>query len=495
MLHRVCYMLFALVLFLGCTDGTERRLQLEELERQNRADSLMTNDSLATILADYFDRHGTSNEQLRAHYILGRTYADKGEMPQALNAYNDAFDRADTTSRDCDYRTLSRVHAQTAQLYYSQLLPDNMIRHERLAMRYAKEAKDTICYMACYAMLAEGYELKNMNDSALHILLDTYSLYRKIGEGQMASSLCCSMADICRRKKDYVEAVKYMREYETQSDFFDESGNVESGREMYYYCKGLLCLDISDEDNAEYYLRKLLGIANNYILKNAALIGLRQYYTISFDKDSLIRYTHLCDSLSNIAHIEAEMQKTLQVQAMYDFTRNEQKSHQKEKEAEHFKATLIVVCALSVILFLLFSIAYIRKQNKNRRLEDRIQLLRGYAVNKSLQDSSVAQRFRQLLKENPYHYPELNDWKRLAALIDREVPCFRESLNQGTQPLTDFETDVCMLIKIQISSSDIARLKQCSPAYITQIRKCIYKKLFTKKGRADELDEYIMSLS
>ena len=87
MLHRVSYMLFALVLFCGCTDGTERRLQLEELERQNRADSLMTNDSLATILADYFDRNGTSNEQLRAHYILGRTYADRGELPQALNAY------------------------------------------------------------------------------------------------------------------------------------------------------------------------------------------------------------------------------------------------------------------------------------------------------------------------------------------------------------------------------------------------------------------------
>ena len=105
MLHRVCYLLFAVVLFLGCTDGTEQRLQLEELEQQNRADSLMTNDSLARDLADYFDRHGTNNEQLRAHYILGRTYADRGELPQALNAYNAAADRADTTSSDCDCHT------------------------------------------------------------------------------------------------------------------------------------------------------------------------------------------------------------------------------------------------------------------------------------------------------------------------------------------------------------------------------------------------------
>ena len=96
MMHRVLYVFFTLVLLSGCSDGTERRLQLEELERC---------------------RH-----------------ADWGEMPQALNAYNDAADRADTTATDCDYRTLSRVHAQTAQLYYSQLLPDNMLRHNRLAI-------------------------------------------------------------------------------------------------------------------------------------------------------------------------------------------------------------------------------------------------------------------------------------------------------------------------------------------------------------------------
>ena len=57
----------------------------EELERQNRADSVMTNDSLAEHLVKYFDRHGTPNERMRAHYILGRTYADMGEAPRAVD--------------------------------------------------------------------------------------------------------------------------------------------------------------------------------------------------------------------------------------------------------------------------------------------------------------------------------------------------------------------------------------------------------------------------
>ncbi len=56
----ILYVLAALLLA-SCTSGrhSEMLAQLEELERQNVADSLMTNDSLALALAEYFDRHGT----------------------------------------------------------------------------------------------------------------------------------------------------------------------------------------------------------------------------------------------------------------------------------------------------------------------------------------------------------------------------------------------------------------------------------------------------
>ena len=114
--------LLPMILLVACDDGARQRLQLEELERMNRADSLMTNDSLALDLAEWFDDHGTPNEQMRAYYILGRTYADLGEAPQAIEAYNDAADRADTTDADCDYKTLARVYAQKAEVFYYQLM-------------------------------------------------------------------------------------------------------------------------------------------------------------------------------------------------------------------------------------------------------------------------------------------------------------------------------------------------------------------------------------
>ena len=479
MTHRfTALLLLPLLLLTACTDSREERQQLEELERQNRADSVMSDLALAQSLADHFDRHGTSNEQLRAHYILGRTHADRNELPQAVATYNDAADRADTTAADCDYRTLSRVHAQLAQLYYSQLLPDNMIREERRAMKYAEMAKDTMAFLACYAMLAEGYDMKDM-----------------IGAEQQASALCCSMADICRQQKDYAQAEKNMCEFEAFSGLFDENGNIVRGREMYYSFKGLLCLDTFDKANAEHFFRKLLRVADNYDKKIAAFDGLQRFYTKYFNKDSLVKYVTLSDSICSIAHNEVEMQKTIQAQALYDYTHSERLAHQKELEANRFKTTLIVVCSLSAIMILLFVIAYIRYRDEKQRLRDRIRLLSGYAVNKNLYDSPIAQHFRQLLKANPYQIPSLSDWKELKTVISQELPDFHEKLRTDSYQLSDNEYDICMLIKIQTSCSDIARLLQCSRSNVTHIRERIFKQLFSKSGKADELDEYIMSLS
>lgn len=495
-LYIVVCLALVLVSVVACSNNeTEMRRQLSDLQACNQADSLMTNDSLAIALCEYFDHHGTANEQMMAHYLLGRTYADLGEAPQAIEAYDDAAGYADTTAQDCDYHMLCRVYAQKAQLYYQQLLPDKMIYEERLAMKYARQANDTLAFIACYAMMGEGYEVKNMLDSALFFLKDAYQLYKKVGFDEQASSLCCSMADICRQQGDYSHASEYMQEYESSSGFLDENGDVEPGMEMFYSFKGLLCLDLSDKEGAEYYFRKLLSNAYTYELQFAAHYGLSRLYAKYYDKDSLQKYNHISDSISQTIHNEVEMQKTLQVQAMYNYSRSEQKSFQKEKEANLFKMTLVVICTLSTVLVLLFIVIYIRNRNERKSLAERIQLLSGYAINRNLYDSPIADHFRQLLKANPYQNPDLNDWKDLVGLFDKEIPDFRKSLCREGYTLSDFEYEVCMLIKIQISSSDIARLKHCTPAYITQIRKNIYKNLFSKKGRASELDEYIMRIS
>ena len=120
-LYILCFV--AVCQLIGCGGGEEQLRQLAELEEQNHSGQPMQNDSLAEALVAYFDRHGNANERMRAKYILGRTYADMGELPRALETYFEAADCADTTASDCDFAKLICIHAQWYCFYFFIFLP------------------------------------------------------------------------------------------------------------------------------------------------------------------------------------------------------------------------------------------------------------------------------------------------------------------------------------------------------------------------------------
>ncbi len=106
------YLLILLLPLLSACHSRQMREELSSLQQRNQSDFPMTDDSLAAALCSYFDRHGTSNERLMAHYLLARTYADLGQASHALDEYHRAAEQADTAEADCDYKTLARVFGQ-----------------------------------------------------------------------------------------------------------------------------------------------------------------------------------------------------------------------------------------------------------------------------------------------------------------------------------------------------------------------------------------------
>ena len=126
-------LMLLLPLFFSCRPlhYSERRAQLDSLQRANQADTVFRNDSLQRILADYFDRHGTPDDRMLAHYLLGRAYYDMGETPLALHHYHEAIESADTTDKDCDFRQLGRIYGQMANTMYGQRMLEKSIEYFR----------------------------------------------------------------------------------------------------------------------------------------------------------------------------------------------------------------------------------------------------------------------------------------------------------------------------------------------------------------------------
>ena len=151
------------------TRKQQMRYYLVHASAQNKAYIPFTSDSIMKEVVEYYDSHGTPNEQMLANYLMGRTYADMDNPMVALEYFHNAIERADTTSNDCDYKTLSRIYGQTADLFHMQLLPEYELRDEKLAVKYAWKAKDTLSALILYEHLAGPYDRMNMKDSVISV--------------------------------------------------------------------------------------------------------------------------------------------------------------------------------------------------------------------------------------------------------------------------------------------------------------------------------------
>lgn len=96
---------------------------LLQAEAMNKA--YLPLDTLTSMheVLDYYLSHGNRDERMRACYLMGSVWRDRGNSPLALQYFRDAIGEADTTATDCDYTQVSRIYAQIARLFDKQRYP------------------------------------------------------------------------------------------------------------------------------------------------------------------------------------------------------------------------------------------------------------------------------------------------------------------------------------------------------------------------------------
>lgn len=120
------------------------RLGLLRTKAQNSAGVMFTSDSVMRNIVEYYESEGDADDRMLAYYLMGSVYRDLGDSPLALQYFNKAAEQADTTSADCDYRLLCRIHGQAANLFLKQEIPYYALKEFAIAERYAMTAGDTL---------------------------------------------------------------------------------------------------------------------------------------------------------------------------------------------------------------------------------------------------------------------------------------------------------------------------------------------------------------
>jgi len=525
-------------LLAACHSGEQQRLQLAELERQNRADSLMLNDSLARDLAEWFDRHGTRNEQMRAYYILGRTYADRGEAPAAIEAYNDAIDRADTIAADCNYYTLCRVYSQMAVLFNSQnLLADNLHSLDR-SIHYAYLAGDTIAAMNSYGQKAVTYDMLEKPDSVIS------SLSRITSHPELSN---CYMAIACNAymmKGDLPNARRCMDIYEQRSGYFDGLGNIEKGREAYYNIKGRYYLANGQLDSSEYFFRRALSEGRGFLFQNMSARSLSQLYHRKGNADSTAKYSLYSYEMNDSTYMQMSTKALARIQAMYDYSRHQRMAEQEKERAnrEHQYFLSLVIFAIggfvviSVIVGFVVSVLQYKRKKALQRYYKKVDELKiaqqelcelrlresesnhfvqekeqeiirlQSELDNSMQNAQLMHDnlkymmeetgIAQLLRRKAATGSQLSkeEWERIAMFINENLPDFNTFLSSKSKILGLQKTRICILLRLFVGVKNTGTMLGVSSAYISKTSKQIVSELFLTEGGGKELTRKLSDL-
>lgn len=539
--------LCALWLMTGCistNDDARMRQQLETLEQQDRNSLRIMNDSLAESLAAFFDRHGSANERLRAKYILGRTYYCLGELPRALEVYNEAADCADTTQADCDFRVFARIHAGSARVFHKQLQLRSELKELRLAEYYAKKGGDTLSAIDYYALQAGAYGLLHLDDSVVLIKERAAQMLSEKNKPKQATLILGTIIASLVTKGELDKAEKYIRLFEGQSGLFDEAGDIRKGYEIFYYEKGQYYLASHKTDSAEYMFRKELRKAKDLNNQIAGSKGLQAVYEQKRIPDSVAKYASLGYELNDSAYSLSEMQNIQMFQASYNYNHHKLQAKQSEKMAQRSLLVLIVVIAIVVILSLIASFLFLsyRKERELKILQYQKDLMTLEKLQAELQDicsdenlssseifekksgeivailnrvseykrkvrqpqatmedllanAPVVRRLKEYVSTNPYQKASQRDFTELKSLINEEIPHFYTTLNTSNYTLSAIEYDVSLLLRVHFSPMDIHKLTGLSPSYVSNMRSRLLLRIFGIDGSPVDYDKRILAIS
>ena len=346
---------------------------LDRADSMNRAYIPMTDgiDSLLLDATRYYDRYGTPNQQVRAHYLLGCAYRDKGEAPAALQSYQDAIDRADTLNGDCDYRRLMSVYGQMAELFHAQNLPEDELAQRKRIGDYALLIGDSLLYIRNQELLVKPYFLMGDTTDMLKVLKQAREFYTTHGHSQEAAAVLAFVIDYNIAKDSLDEASDLMKVYEEQSGLFGKEGRIAPGREAYYYIKGSYYLKRHDYVLAEQWFRKLPSSKQKDAYK-----GLLSVFRFQNKLDSVAKYAYLYENALDTLHNKMQTEAIHQMSSMYNYQSFLKKADAESRKAERFWS-YFMLSVFSIIIILLFAVVvgYILVQKK-RRQEEEIQKIR-----------------------------------------------------------------------------------------------------------------------
>lgn len=529
----------------------QMRYQLVYAKGMNKGFVNFTTDSVMKQVADYYDDHGTSNEQMLAHYLLGCAYRDMGEYPAALSCYQDAVEKADSTDAACDYSLLTRIYQQEGGLFLHQNMPQNAKEVLEKAEKAAWIAKDTLAALLSREHKSYVYEQLRDYHAVIDNCLKVRNLYLKYGYVLEANRILGVPLKALLYTKQYAKLKWCMDVYETKSGYFSPNSfsNIVD-YSSYYTVKGMYYLALNNDSALSFFKKANMYRANFQNDKEWA-IGMYDYFKLKNSVDSMICYAELALAFNDSISESREVTAMQLVSVSFRYNRYQQLAQQQKQAAKdkivQMKLILISVFLISISMVLLIFL-YTRNLKTKRKLdailletmrktiadneqellsrkhdlskmevansdmsnviEEKSKLISELntelaalcdetseqcnltEINNSLVDKAIVKRFEILAKEKKC--PSESQWKLLTRVFAQFFPQFRAELCKQNS-LKEKEYRLCMLIWLGFSPCELAILMNMSKSNVSNRRRMSVK-IFGEDLSASKFDARIKQI-
>jgi hypothetical protein len=344
---------------LGQTKAQRMRFYLIYSKAMNKGNIEFTSDSIIKEVAEYYDDHGSDYEKMTSHYLLGCAYRDMGDAPTALRCLYEATKYAEKNKSS--YRMLSYIHGQMAELLDKQALVENELRELNIAHHFAIMAGDSANAIAIYNYKASAYMLINKMDSAVLINEKAVRMYKNMNLKKYAAQICSDCIQYYIHQNNFSKAKANLDFYEKYSGYF-QNGEIEKGREVYYYDKGLYYIGINKMDSADYYFRKCLIFKEDPNMAVAGYHGLSLLYQKSGQTDSTAKYAMLAYNANDSSYQVEAADALLKQQALYNYSKHQEDALESAKRTATLQRWLFGTFVTFIILACSSLFIYIRKK-------------------------------------------------------------------------------------------------------------------------------------
>ena len=337
----------------GMTEAQRMRFHLLQAKAMNKAYVDFTSDSIMLKVVDYYDRYGSGYEKMTANYLLGCVYRDLGDAPTAMK-YLERATKSD--GKDIPtYKTLAHVHGQMAYLLEEQSLAESALRELDVAYKYSILAGDTIDALTILSVKAPVYSLVNKMDSSEIVIDSCINMFKRMGCQQYAAQMCAYNIRYLLQKGEIGKAHERIKIYETESGYF-HNGEIESGKEVYYYYKGLYYLGVNHTDSARTMFQKCLNYIADPNIKVSAYHGLSLLYDKIGPADSTAKYALLAYNANDSAYDKSVSEALIRQQALYNYSKYQETALRSAERAATLGWWLFASLAVlvAVVCFTLF---------------------------------------------------------------------------------------------------------------------------------------------